>query len=69
MHVLHYPGAARAFGDDIGQDLRVDAKGIADTERLGDRDQGRARDQVVAQLGDFAGPNRADVDDDRGVVK
>jgi len=27
------------------------------------RDQGRARDQVVAQFGDFSGPHRADVND------
>ena len=54
--------AARGFGNDIGQYLRIDTERLADAERLGDRDQGGARDQIVAQLGDLAGPDRADVD-------
>ena len=45
------------------QYLRVDAECLADAERLGDRDQGRARDQVVTELGDLACPDRADVND------
>jgi hypothetical protein len=63
MHVLHDPGRAGAFGNDIGQYLRIDRKRLADAERFGNRDQGGARDQIVAQLGDLAGPDRADVDD------
>ena len=65
VHVFHDPGGARGFRDDIGQDLRVDAKGLADAERLGDRDEGRARDQIVAQLGNLAGADTADMDDAR----
>ena len=55
--------APRGFGDDIGQDLGVDAECLADAERLGDRDEGRAGDQIVAELGDLAGADGADMDD------
>ena len=63
MHVLHDPGAARGFGDHASQYLRIDAERLPDAEGLGDRDQGRARNQIVAQFGDLAGPDLTDMDD------
>ena len=62
MHMLHDPGRARGFGDDIRQDLRIDAERLADPESLRDCDEGRARDPVVAQ---FGGLTCADMDDVR----
>jgi hypothetical protein len=38
------------------QYLRVDAECLADAERLGDRDQGRARDQLLQSLATSPAP-------------
>ena len=62
VHVLHEPGVAGRLRDHLGDDARVHPEALGDPERLGHRDGGHARDEVVAELGDLAAAQRPDVD-------